>query len=112
MLKRLARACYRRRWAVLATWIVLLVGLFGLNSAFGGKFLDDFSLPGSESQEAAPTARRAPATSTRTATSPTARSTSGTATATSTPRPGTASSRWSTTPACRARPSSWAATRS
>jgi RND superfamily putative drug exporter len=52
MLKRLARACYRRRWAVLATWIVLLVGLFGLNSAFGGKFLDDFSLPGSESQDA------------------------------------------------------------
>ena len=52
MLKRLARACYRRRWAVLAAWIVLLVGLFGLNSAFGGKFLDEFSLPGSESQEA------------------------------------------------------------
>jgi RND superfamily putative drug exporter len=52
MLKRLARACYRRRWAVLGTWVVLLVGLFGLNSAFGGKFLDDFSLPGSESQEA------------------------------------------------------------
>ena len=52
MLKRLAHGCYRRRWAVLAGWIVLLVGLFALNSSVGGKFLDDFALPGSESQEA------------------------------------------------------------
>ena len=52
MLKRLAHGCYRRRWVVLAGWIVLLVGLFALNSSFGGKFLDDFALPGSESQEA------------------------------------------------------------
>ncbi|MGH9187761.1 MAG: MMPL family transporter [Acidimicrobiales bacterium] len=52
MLQRLARACYRRRWAVLGAWVALLVGLFALNSAFGGKFLDDFDLPGSESQEA------------------------------------------------------------
>jgi putative drug exporter of the RND superfamily len=52
MLQRLARACYRRRWAVLGAWVVLLVGLYGLNSAVGGKFLDDFDLPGSESQEA------------------------------------------------------------
>jgi RND superfamily putative drug exporter len=52
MLQALARACYRRRWRVLATWVVLLVGLFALNSAFGGKFLDEFDLPGSESQEA------------------------------------------------------------
>jgi RND superfamily putative drug exporter len=52
MLQRLARVCYRRRRAVLAAWVILLVGLFGLNSAAGGKFLDEFDLPGSESQAA------------------------------------------------------------
>ncbi|MGH9230053.1 MAG: MMPL family transporter [Acidimicrobiales bacterium] len=52
MLQRLARFCYRRRWRVLGAWIVLLVGLFALNSSLGGKFLDEFDLPGSESQEA------------------------------------------------------------
>ena len=52
MLKQLAHFCYRRRWLVLLGWIGLLVGLVGLNSAAGGKFLDEFSLPGSESQEA------------------------------------------------------------
>jgi RND superfamily putative drug exporter len=52
MLQRLARFCYRRRWRVLGGWVVLLVGLFALNSAVGGKFLDEFDLPGSESQEA------------------------------------------------------------
>lgn len=35
MLQRLARTCYRRRWAVLGAWVVLLVGLYGLNSAGG-----------------------------------------------------------------------------
>ncbi|HET6920761.1 MAG TPA: MMPL family transporter [Jiangellaceae bacterium] len=52
MLQALARFCYRRRWRVLGAWVVLLVGLFALNSSFGGKFLDEFDLPGSESQEA------------------------------------------------------------
>src|SRR5262245_66369017 len=52
MLQRLARFCYRRRWRVLGAWVVLLIGLFALNSTVGGKFLDDFDLPGSDSQEA------------------------------------------------------------
>jgi putative drug exporter of the RND superfamily len=52
MLQRLARFCYRRRWRVFGGWVVLLVGLFALNSTVGGKFLDEFDLPGSESQEA------------------------------------------------------------
>jgi RND superfamily putative drug exporter len=52
MLQRLARTCYRRRWRVLGLWVVALVVLVGLNSTVGGKFLDDFALPGSESQEA------------------------------------------------------------
>jgi RND superfamily putative drug exporter len=52
LLQALARFCYRRRWRVLGAWVVLLVGLYALNSSFGGKFLDEFDLPGSESQEA------------------------------------------------------------
>jgi len=52
MLQRLARFCYRRRWRILGAWVVLLIGLFALNSTVGGKFLDEFELPGSESQEA------------------------------------------------------------
>jgi putative drug exporter of the RND superfamily len=52
MLQRLARTCYRRRRLVLVSWVVVLVGLVALNSAFGGKFLDDFALPGSDSQDA------------------------------------------------------------
>jgi putative drug exporter of the RND superfamily len=52
MLRTLARTCYHRRRLVLLGWIVLLVGLVTLNSTAGGKFLDEFSLPGSESQEA------------------------------------------------------------
>jgi putative drug exporter of the RND superfamily len=52
MLTRFARASYRRRWAVLGGWVVVLVGLVVLNSTVGGKFLDRFELPGSESQAA------------------------------------------------------------
>jgi putative drug exporter of the RND superfamily len=52
MLQQLARYCYRNRRRVVLGWIVLLAGLFVLNSTVGGKFLDDFDLPGSESQEA------------------------------------------------------------
>ena len=52
MLQRLARSCYRRRWRVLGAWVVLVIGLVALNSTVGGKFLDDFDLPGSESQQA------------------------------------------------------------
>ena len=52
MIKGLARFCYRRRWRVLAAWVALLVVLSALNGAFGGVFRDEFSLPGSDSQEA------------------------------------------------------------
>jgi putative drug exporter of the RND superfamily len=52
LLRALARFCYWHRWRVLGAWVVLLVGLVALNSSFGGKFLDEFELPGSESQEA------------------------------------------------------------
>ena len=52
MLQRLARICYRRRRRVLVAWILLAVALVILNGTVGGKFLDEFKLPGSESQQA------------------------------------------------------------
>jgi len=50
-MRRLAAACYHHRKLVLISWVVLLVGLFGLNKAVGGEFRDEFKLPGSESQD-------------------------------------------------------------
>ncbi len=52
MLQRLAHFCYHRRRSVLGVWVVTLVALFGLSSAFGGEFLDDFSVPDAESEAA------------------------------------------------------------
>jgi len=52
MLQRLARTMHRRRRRVVAGWLMLLVGLVVLNASAGGEFLDKFSLPGSESQQA------------------------------------------------------------
>ncbi|QYG92494.1 MMPL family transporter [Iamia sp. SCSIO 61187] len=51
-LRRLARLCHRRRRLVLLAWIAALVALSGAAGALGGTFEDEFSLPGSESQEA------------------------------------------------------------
>jgi RND superfamily putative drug exporter len=53
MLQRLARLTYRRRRRVVAAWLALLAGLLVLNATAGGEFLDEFSLPGSDSQQAA-----------------------------------------------------------
>ncbi|HEX5480004.1 MAG TPA: MMPL family transporter [Dehalococcoidia bacterium] len=52
MFIRLAAACYRRRRAVLASWVVLVVLLLALANVFGGVFKTEFKLPGSESQQA------------------------------------------------------------
>jgi len=52
MLKRLARTCYRRRWRVLAAWVVFLVAVSVFSSAAGGVFRNEFSLRGSESKQA------------------------------------------------------------
>jgi putative drug exporter of the RND superfamily len=52
VLQRLARTMYRRRRRVVTGWVVLLIGLVALNASAGGEFLDEFSLPGSESRQA------------------------------------------------------------
>jgi RND superfamily putative drug exporter len=51
-LSRLGRGAFRRRGRVLAAWIVVLVALVGVLLAFGGKLDNEFSIPGSESQQA------------------------------------------------------------
>ncbi|MGH9034761.1 MAG: MMPL family transporter, partial [Acidimicrobiia bacterium] len=52
MLQRLARTCYHRRRRVVAGWILIVAALVTLNGSAGGEFLDEFSLPGTESQAA------------------------------------------------------------
>jgi RND superfamily putative drug exporter len=51
-LERWARWTYRRRWLVLAAWVVILAVAGGLANQFGGAFQTEFKLPGSESQRA------------------------------------------------------------
>src|SRR5262245_39467162 len=52
MLERLGRAAARRRWFVVVAWLVLAVGIGVLASQHGGTTNDDFSIPGTESQDA------------------------------------------------------------
>ena len=52
MLHTLARLCYRRRRAVLAAWLVALAAVMVLSRTAGGKDATNFSLPGTESQQA------------------------------------------------------------
>jgi RND superfamily putative drug exporter len=51
-LGRLARLCYRRRGAVLLTWLLGLGLVLGLSAAFGGEKVNGASLPGADSQDA------------------------------------------------------------
>jgi RND superfamily putative drug exporter len=51
-LARFASACARRPWRVVASWLVVFVVLIGLNVAFHGKLINDFKIPGSDTQRA------------------------------------------------------------
>src|SRR5258705_4791081 len=51
-LGRLGGLAYRRRGTVLIAWAVALAIAFGLSAAFGGKFTNDSSAPGSDSAQA------------------------------------------------------------
>jgi putative drug exporter of the RND superfamily len=48
----LAHWCYRRRWIVLAAWLVVLVASLSLSFAVGSHYDNDFNLPGTDSQRA------------------------------------------------------------
>src|SRR5262249_3700779 len=49
---RLGRFAVRRRWRVLAAWIVVVVALGVIGNAAGGGFHDEFKIPGTEAQRA------------------------------------------------------------
>src|SRR5262245_49160480 len=51
-MKALAEFCYRKRWLVLASWIVFLIGITVFSQAVSGEFRTEFKLPGSETQNA------------------------------------------------------------
>src|SRR3954453_8568489 len=51
-LARVAGACARRPWRVVFGWLAIFVVLIGLNAAFHGKLINDFKIPGSDTQKA------------------------------------------------------------
>ncbi|MEV0797440.1 MMPL family transporter [Kribbella sp. NPDC050281] len=48
-LDRLGRGAARFHWFVIAGWLVAVVGLFVLRAAFGGTYVNNYTVPGSES---------------------------------------------------------------
>ncbi|HEY0620398.1 MAG TPA: MMPL family transporter, partial [Kribbella sp.] len=48
-LERLGRGAARHHWLVIGAWVLVVAGLFVLRSAFGGSFVNDYTVPGSES---------------------------------------------------------------
>ena len=52
-LYRLARFAFRRRRLVLAVWLAAAIAAIAIALASGGKTNDTFSIPGTESQNAA-----------------------------------------------------------
>jgi RND superfamily putative drug exporter len=51
-LARFAFACARHPGRVIGGWIAIFVVLIGLNAAFHGKLINDFKIPGSDTQKA------------------------------------------------------------
>ncbi len=51
-LYRLARWCFRHRWATLAAWLVILIGAGIIATASGGTTSDAVTIPGTEAQQA------------------------------------------------------------
>jgi RND superfamily putative drug exporter len=51
-LARLARACALHPWRTIGIWIAVIVGISFSASAFGGKLVNEFKIPGSETQQA------------------------------------------------------------
>ena len=51
-LARWAGRCARHPWRVVSTWVGIFVVLIALNAAFHGKLINDFKIPGSDTQKA------------------------------------------------------------
>ncbi|MEU5883031.1 MMPL family transporter [Spirillospora sp. NPDC047279] len=53
VIRRVGDASARRPWVTIGLWAVLLVVVIGLAGSAGGRFADDLSVPGSQSERAA-----------------------------------------------------------
>ncbi len=51
-MKSLARFAYRRRWLILALWVILFLGMNALSQTFGTAYANTFNLPGTNSTHA------------------------------------------------------------
>jgi RND superfamily putative drug exporter len=51
-LARIAGACARHPWRVVGGWLGVFIALIALNAAFHGKLINDFKIPGSDTQKA------------------------------------------------------------
>jgi RND superfamily putative drug exporter len=51
-MKSLARYAYRRRWLILALWVILFLGMNALSQSFGTAYANTFTLPGTNSTHA------------------------------------------------------------
>ena len=49
VLERLGDFAARRHWIIIIAWLVILGGLFGLRQAFGGEFVNNYTVSGSDS---------------------------------------------------------------
>ncbi|MEU3451551.1 MMPL family transporter [Streptomyces thermolilacinus] len=50
--ERLAAFSYRHRWGAVLLWVALVAGITAVSSAVGSGYRNDFSLPGTDSQQA------------------------------------------------------------
>jgi putative drug exporter of the RND superfamily len=51
-LARITAGCARHPWRVIGAWVAVFVVLIGMNAAFHGKLINDFKIPGSDTQKA------------------------------------------------------------
>jgi putative drug exporter of the RND superfamily len=51
LLERLGSFAARRPWVMFVAWLIILGGLLGARQAFGGEFVNNYNVPGTQSQD-------------------------------------------------------------
>ncbi len=51
LLERLGAFCARRHWIVIVAWVMILGGLLGARQAFGGEYVNNYNVPGTQSDD-------------------------------------------------------------